>query len=328
MPGPPTLAGRLVRPSAEQIARGPDARVAALAARQWGVVSVADLRACGLSDDAIATRVRNAGLHALHRSVYAVGHVHLPTEGLFLAAVKTCEPAGVLSHFSAAAAWGIVEWDHRLPEVTVVRSRTPRHRNMVAHRTVRLDPADVRTWKGMPVTSPARTVIDLAPRLSGKRLRRAVRQGQSLGLLTIEELLDALRRCPRRNGIRKLLRIIASGPAPTRSVLEDVVLDVMLAGGLEHPDVNVPVVIDGRRVIPDFRWPRSRLVVEADGAAWHDHKLAREDDAERQALLEAHGERVVRVTWDQAVARPAETLARLRAAGAPHAGRVTRRSAE
>ena len=70
-------------------------------------------------------------------------------------------------------------------------------------------------------------------------------------------------------------------------------------------------------IVPDFRWPEQRLVVEADGAAWHDNQLAREDDAERQALLEAHGERVLRVTWDQAIARPGQTLARIGAAGAP-----------
>ena len=64
-------------------------------------------------------------------------------------------------------------------------------------------------------------------------------------------------------------------------------------------------------MIPDFRWPELRLVVEADGAAWHDSKLAREDDAERQALLEAHGEHLLRVTWDQAVTRPAETVKRV-----------------
>ena len=75
--------------------------------------------------------------------------------------------------------------------------------------------------------------------------------------------------------------------------------------------------IDGRRIVPDFRWPAQRLVIEADGAAWHDNPLARADDAERQALLEAHGERVLRVTWSQAVSRRTQTLARLRAAGAP-----------
>ena len=64
---------------------------------------------------------------------------------------------------------------------------------------------------------------------------------------------------------------------------------------LRAPDVNQPLDIDGRRVIPDFRWPEQRLVIEADGAEWHDYRVAREDDAERQALLEAHGERVMRV---------------------------------
>ena len=89
---------------------------------------------------------------------------------------------------------------------------------------------------------------------------------------------------------------MATGPAPTRSELEDVVLDLLLRADLEHPDVNVPLTVGGRRVMPDFRWPAQRLVIEADGAAWHDDPTAREDDAERQALLEAHGERVLRVT--------------------------------
>jgi very-short-patch-repair endonuclease len=70
-------------------------------------------------------------------------------------------------------------------------------------------------------------------------------------------------------------------------------------------------------VIPDLRWPEQHLVVEADGAARHGNELARADDAERQALLEAHGEQVLRVTWEQAVARPCETLRRMRQAGAP-----------
>jgi len=95
----------------------------------------------------------------------------------------------------------------------------------------------------------------------------------------------------------------------------------MLRGGLAHPDVNVALWLSGRRVVPDFRWPEQRLVVEADGAAWHDNQLAREDDAERQALLEADGERVLRVTWDQVIARPGQTLSRIRAAGAPLAQR-------
>ena len=95
------------------------------------------------------------------------------------------------------------------------------------------------------------------------------------------------------------------------------VFDLILDSGLTRPDVNKPLLLAGRRLIPDFRWPEQQVVVEADGGAWHDNQIAREDDAERQALLEEHGERVLRVTWSQAITRPGETVARIRAAGVP-----------
>jgi hypothetical protein len=311
---------RLVRPQPEQVdTQPPDLRIAQLAARQWGVVDVGELRAAGLSDDAIAARVAKGWLHPLHRGVYAVGHPNPPVEGRFLAAVKACAPRGVLSHFSAAALWSLAEWDDRLPEVTVPGSATRVHANLRAHRTRRLDRDEVVLLQGIPVTSPARTLLDLGAQLNERRLRRVVREAQALRLVRLDELAAALARHRHRPGVRAVARLVATGPAPTRSVLEDVVLDLIVRGGLEHPAVNQPLVLSGRTVVPDFRWEAPRLVVEADGAAWHDHKLAREDDAERQALLEAHGERVVRVTWDQAVTRSAETLARLRAAGAPAA---------
>jgi very-short-patch-repair endonuclease len=95
------------------------------------------------------------------------------------------------------------------------------------------------------------------------------------------------------------------------------VLELIVSGGFQHPQVNAPMFVAGRRLVPDFRWPEQRLVIEADSAAWHDGAISREDDAERQALLEARGERVLRITWSQAVAGRTQTLARLRAAGAP-----------
>jgi hypothetical protein len=297
-----------------------DACVARLAARQWGVASLEQLRACGLSKSEIASRVRRKVLHPMHRGVMAVGHANPPREGRFLAALKACGPTAVLSHFSAAALWGFVVWDDRCPEVTVSASRTPRHAGLTVHRSTNLDrEQDVRLWQGIPVTSPARTVIDLASQLNHRELRDAVRRAQALKLVQLSELVALRGRLGPRHGARVLAKIIATGPAPTRSVLEDVVLALILRGGFEHPDVNVPLFLGRRKVIPDFRWPARRTVVEADGAAWHDNRLAREDDAERQALLEAHGERVLRVTWDQAVRRPAETWARLHAAGIPRA---------
>jgi Protein of unknown function (DUF559) len=158
--------------------------------------------------------------------------------------------------------------------------------------------------RGIPVTSPARTLIDLASILGEQALRHAVRRAQGRRLLSIPYMLRTLDRLGPRRGTGTLHRIIATGPAPTRSVLEDVVLDLLLSAGFEHPEVNEPIEIAGRRVIPDFRWPDQRLIVEADGVGWHDRHL----DAERQRVLEAHGERVVRITWHQATIDRAATI--------------------
>lgn len=302
---------------AEVRAARPDVRVARLAAEQWGVLSIDELLACGLSHDAVTVRVRNGWLHRRHRGVYVVGHPNLPVNGRFLAAVKACGRAAVLSHFSAAALWGFVRWDDRRPEVTVPGTVTRVHGGIRVHRTRRLDRRDVTRQSGIPVTSPARTLVDLAAVMPYLPLRRATREAQSLRRVNGRQLAEALDRLGPRRGVRHLRRILATGPAPTRSELEDLVLDMILRGGFAHPDVNVALVLDGHRTVPDVRWPSERLVVEADSREWHENKLAREDDAERQALLEANGERVLRVTWAQATAQRAQTWARLRAAGAP-----------
>ena len=261
-------------------------------------------------------RVRNGWLHRLHRGVYAVGHPNVPLKGRFLAAIKACGPTAVLSHFSAAVLYALLRWDDRYPEVTVPGTTTKAHRGICVHRSSMLDSRDITRHYGIPITTPARTLIDLAASFEYRALRRTVRQAQSR-LTNVPQILNALDRLGPRRGTANLTKILATGPAPTRSELEDTVLDLILAGGFQHPDVNRPLTISGRRVIPDFRWPTQRLVIEADGAEWHDNPIAREDDAERQAILEAHGERVLRVTWQQAITRRPETLKRIRAAGAP-----------
>jgi very-short-patch-repair endonuclease len=323
MPTPASNACRVCRDIADKPDTRPDLRVARAAADQWGVLSLDELFACGLSRDAVSDRALNGRLHPLHRGVYAVGHANVPLEGRFLAAVKACGHSAVLSHFSAAALWGFMRWEDRHPEVTVVGTAPRAHPGLRIHRTTTLDRDDTTRHRGISVTSPARTLLDLAATLDPSGLRSATRRAQSIYRVNVRQLVDVLARHRRRRGCAGLARIIATGPAPTRSELEDATLDLMLRGGLAHPDVNVALWLSGRRVVPDFRWPEQRLVVEADGAAWHDNQLAREDDAERQALLEADGERVLRVTWDQVIARPGQTLSRIRAAGAPLAQRTS-----
>ena len=296
MPEPSSNACRVDCRDSTKPDKRPDVSVARAAADQWGVLALDELFACGLSPKSVLTRVRNGWLHPIHRGVYAVGHPNLPLEGRFLAAVKACGHGAVLSHHSAAALWGFMRWEDRRLEVTVVGTAPRAHPGLRVHRTTTLD---------------------------SKPLRSATRRAQSLYRVNVRQLVDVLARHRRRRGCAGLARIVATGPAPTRSELEDATLDLMLRGGLAHPDVNVALWLSGRRVVPDFRWPEQRLVVEADGAAWHDNQLAREDDAERQALLEADGERVLRVTWDQVIMRPGQTLSRIRAAGAPLAQRTS-----
>ena len=238
-----------------------------------------------------------------------------------LAAVKACGPAAVLSHWSAAELWGFVEEQARHPHVTVVGRSTRVVPGLVVHRTSCLDPRDRTRHRGVPITGAARTLLDLAAVADTEVVRRAVRTAQGKRRVHVRQLIEVVERLGPRRGSRKLASLIAAGPAPTRSVLEDIVLELLLDAGFAHPDVNKPLVIAGRRMVPDFRWPEQRLILEVDGRAWHDGPVARREDAERQAFLEAHGERVLRATWEQAVARRAETVARVRAAGAPVACR-------
>ena len=285
------------------------------------MLSLEELRQCGLNREAVRSRVQAGWLHPVYRAVYAVGHRAVPREGRFLAAVKSVGKDAVLSHFSAAALWGFVDWDGRYPEVTVRRAGVGRRRNIRVHRTSALDPRDVMRHNGIPVTSPPRTLVDLAAVVNYALLRRAVRRALALRRVSICQLVATSRRLVGRRGCANLTRVLATA-APTRSDLEDVVFDLIVDAGFVRPDVNQPLLLAGRRVIPDFRWAEQQIVLEADSRTWHDNPIARQDDAERQALLEAHGERVVRITWTQALTKPDESVTRLAEAGAPRLGGV------
>jgi hypothetical protein len=308
---------RLLAATREKPAAGRDRRAAELAADAWGIITAAELRACGFTGSAIAVRKRVGWLHPLHRAVYSLGHPNPPWEGRMLAAVKALGPMALLSHYSAAELWGYVDRLDRLPDVTVIAAGSRTHRGICVHRCGWLHPQDRREHLRIPVTSSALTLIDIAPALGPRRARAAIRRALGIGSVTLRQIGLALDRHPCRRGNAVVRAAIDAGFAPTKSERESDVLDVVLGAGFAHPDVNKPLVLDGRRVIPDLRWPEQRLVLEVDSAAWHANPLARADDRERQALLEAHGETVLRVHWRDAVLGPGALTERLRAAGAP-----------
>jgi len=293
-----------------------DVAVAKLAARQHGVVTFAELRACGLTHDAISVRADNGRLHPVHRAVYAVGHASLTLDGCYLAAVKACGEGAVLCLQAGGVLMNIITWEDRDPDVLVLGPAAPRHPRINGHRTSYLPREHVTTVRGIPVTTAERTLLDLAAVLPERRLRRAIRQAQYLKLTTAGSLVAVLHGLGPTRGRAKLARIIATGAAPTQSELEDATLDLILRGGFALPLVNAPLFLAGRRIVPDFLWPEHRLVIEADGPH-HDDPFERAADKERQRILEAHGYRVIRVTWAQVIAEPGRTLRRFRDGGAP-----------
>jgi predicted transcriptional regulator of viral defense system len=301
--------------SRNQLASHPDRLVARVAAEQDGVVSLAQLRARGVSSRAVTTRVRSGRLHRLYRGVYAVGHVAVPARGRLRAAALACGETAVLSHFSAAEFWGLVAPRDRLPQVSVSDAGGRGVAGIRVHRRRSLEARDVWSRAGIRVTCPARTLLDIAPSLSAEALRRTARQAQAEGRVNVHQLVEVLSRATGQRGAAALRVVVADGPAPTRSELEDAVLLLIERVSPVRPEINVMLRLAGERAIrPDFMWRATRVVIEADGAAWHEHKLTREEDAAKQAILEAHGFRVLRITWEQAVRRPQQTMARIAAA--------------
>jgi hypothetical protein len=308
---------RLSHDRCERAAFRRDPDIAALAAAQFGVVTTADLAALGVGRMSISRRRRRGHLHQLYPGVWAVGHAEPPWEGWLLAAVMACGPGAFLSHYSGNELFGFVDRVDGMPHVTVTTGshRTPR--GIHVHRTQFLDPIDRRERCGIPVTSAARCLLDLASMVDAQRTRRAIRRALGQGKVTIRQLGMVLERYPGRRGSATLKAAVRLGAAPTNSEKESDVLDIVLAGGFERPDVNKGLRVAGRWVVPDLRWPRQRLTVEIDSKAWHTDPLARADDRGRQALLEAMGDRVLRVDWLDAVLAPSKFAEALIRAGAP-----------
>jgi uncharacterized protein DUF559 len=275
------------------------------------MVTARDLAACGLNRSAVAVRVARGNLHPQHRGVYAVGHEARTQTASFTAAVLACGAGAVLSHDAAAAHLGLLTYDDdRDADVIVPRSGGREIDGINAHRS-RLDPRDVWTRNAIRVTSPARTILDLAASMAPKALRRVARQAQAEQHVNVRQLLEILQRHAGHRGAAKLRATIADGPAPTRSDHEDLVLDLIDRFAIERPELNAWLHLDGRHISPDMLWRDERLVIECDSRRWHSDPLTRQDDADKQAILEANGYRVLRITWRQAVDRPRQTADRI-----------------
>ena len=271
-------------------------RIAQLAATQHGVISLNHLRDLGLKIGAINHRVRSGRLHRVHRGVFAVGHARLTAQGRWLAAVLSCGEDAVLSHVSAAALWNLRGSAATRIHVTVPTCAGRRHRaGVIIHRSRTLRPADCERVDLIPVTSVARTLLDIAALLAPGPLERAVEQSLRLRLFDNDALRSLIDADPTRPGATTLGRIVASihdEPPLTRSVLEALMRDLCVAHGFPRPEVNA--IVEGEEV--DFLWRAQRLIVETDGQETHGTPIAFERDRARDTMLTVRGYRVVRFT--------------------------------
>jgi hypothetical protein len=278
-----------------------DRAIAAIADRQGGVIARAQLTALGLSGSAIDRRRRSGRLHVVHRGVYTVGHRVIGIVGRRWAAVLACGPSAVLSHAAAAAAWDISPSAAPRIDVTVAATVRSKRAGVRLHWRRTITPDEVAELNGLPITTPARTLLDLAAGgMHGRSLEVAVDAAERQRLLDFADLHELLARYPGRPGTPSLKAVLARYRAgDTRSRLEELVAELCDAHGLPRPLENC--VIEGK--VRDFYWPRRRLVVEADSYAWHRSPSALNDDRERDVELTLAGYRTLRFTWQQVTER-------------------------
>ena len=269
--------------------------LAGLARRQWGVVTRAQLLEAGLRDRGISDWVRDGRLHRLYRGIYAYGHDQLRVEGRWLAAVMACGPGAVLSHRDAAQLWELRQSNSGLIDVTVPsQNGRVRRTGIRVHRSGRLAPEEVTVGSGIPVTTVARTLLDLADVLAPQALRRAVTEAEYRDRFDLASLIAVVEHNPGRRG-RKLMTAALEGRLHrTRSPLEDRFLAFKARWGVEEPESNVWV--DGYEV--DFLWRRVGLAVELDGLKEHGTRAAVRRERKRDRDLWRAGIRTMRLTDD------------------------------
>lgn len=281
-----------------------------VASRQCGLVLREQLMAAGVAPGAIAHRVGNGSLAVMHRGVYLVGHDALAPYAREMAAALRYRGRAVLSHRSAGAIWGVLPQPSRVVDLTVVGADIRSSPGIRVTRTEVLDRRDFRWRHGLPVTAPARTVLDLAGGLDDDiEIERAVAELRVQGLARGPELTAAMDRSPTRKGVARLRRLMAAeqGPALTRSKAERILRRMCDQAQLPRPVSSAKPC--GFEV--DFLWPDAGLVVEFDGGAFHRHPRAFERDRRRDQILVAAGYRVIRVTWRQLTEEPIAVMVRI-----------------
>jgi predicted transcriptional regulator of viral defense system len=284
--------------------------VGRIASPQRHLIRLDQLHAAGLSRNTVSDWVRAGRLHRLHRGVFALHPPPYDRRQQLLAAVYACGPASAVSHLCAAALLSLVDDHPALIDVAVPTQRGRKLPGINAHR-LPLPAHDRAAVGGIPCTSAARTLIDIAPLLDDDALEDALITADSLRILNRRRLDELIAERCGRPGLARLAALISDDPVEARSRNERRMLSICREFNIPRPLVNHRIEADGRTFYADFCWPELRLIVEADSWRWHGGRSANESDRDRDQLLMMAGWRIVHFTRDQIVHRRAETGNRL-----------------
>ena len=276
-----------------------EAAVARIAARQKGLITRAQLRACGVSDSGVGRWVAKGRLHRVFHAVYAVGHPSLLPFARELAAVLACGKGTLVTHQSGTALWAMTKPRPGPVDVTVPRQTVRRVEGIRIHRPT--EQAARTTHHGVPTTTPARTLLDYAAQATPDQLDRAINEACALGLTTTKQLLSLCEQSGARPGAARVRAALHAYDGLTRSEAERELQRLIAAAGLPAPQTNR--LIEGKE--RDFMWPEHGVIVELDGFTTHQSPRSFERDHE-----EATGWRTTRITARQ-LRRREQVAARL-----------------
>jgi predicted transcriptional regulator of viral defense system len=266
-----------------------------LAAQQFGVISHDQLLSIGLDPAGIERRLCDGRLDAIHRGVYRIGGAELSQRGRWLAAVLAYGSGTLLSHRSAAALWGLEKVRGALIDVTATSGRQGilRRERIWLHRG-QLHSKDETRHNGIPVTTVARTLFDMAEFVAFKRLESAWEEADRLNLLELKLVERVCERGRGRRALKPIRRLLVEAVAATitRSPLEDAFAAFCADNDLAIPSFNTSAL--GFEV--DALWPQQRVAAELDSWEFHRHRAAFERDRARDAALQAAGYRTIRIT--------------------------------
>lgn len=279
--------------------------MARLAGKAHGVVTRAELRAAGVSSGEIKHRLGSGALIARHRGVYRVGHAAASVEATYMAAVKACGEGAALCGRAAGFLLGLLRG--RAPRAEVVCARERRVPGLATRRSA-IGRRDRTLWRGIRVTSPARTLVDLAATLEAGELALACHEAGVKHGTTPRQVLDVLDRRPNSPGAARLRSIVSGETMVSLSKLESRFLSLLRAEGLPLPVTNRRA--GSKRV--DCRWPEHRLTVELDSYRYHSSRHAWEADRRREREAYARGDDFRRFVWGDVFETTGPMLAELR----------------